>query len=98
MNEESEKIDCPQHGRTALATVCGHLVNNHGVPLGFIENSDDPDNKQGWCYACEFVYLQEEDKTERFVAFTDFAVVCSECYDGIKAHHQFDRPEDDAQG
>lgn len=79
-----------------MATVCGHLVGNHGVPLGFIENSDDPDNKQGWCYACEFVYLQEEDKTERFVAFTDLAVVCSQCYDRIKAHHQFDRPDDGA--
>ena len=79
-----------------MATVCGHLVGNHGVPLGFVENSDDPDNKQGWCYACEFVYLQEEDKTERFVAFTDFAVVCSQCYDRIKAHHRFDLPDGDA--
>lgn len=85
------QIDCPCHGRsTAVASVCGHLVKNKGVALGFIENSDDPDDKQGWCYACELVYLQEEDKTERFRSFNHHAVVCPKCYDEIKAHHDFD--------
>lgn len=62
--------------------------------MGFIENSDDPDNKQGWCYACELVYLQEGDKTQRFRAFTQHAVVCSQCYDEIKSHHDFDQGRD----
>ncbi|SDZ71449.1 hypothetical protein SAMN05518854_1183 [Variovorax sp. YR266] len=94
MNDELE-INCPHHGRASLASVCGHLIKNRGTPLGFIENNDDPDDKQGWCYACELVYLQEEDKTERFIAFTDYTVVCSHCYDQIKAHHQFDVPDGD---
>ena len=91
----TDKIDinCPHHGQAALASVCGHLVQNHGVPLGFVENSDDPDDKLGWCYACELVYLQEEDRTERFRAFTQHAVLCSHCYDQVKAHHRFDPPE-----
>jgi len=86
------EIHCSHHGYSKLATVCGHLVQNNGIALGFIENSDDPNNKQGWCYACELVYLQEEDKTERFRSFTHHAVVCSQCYDEIKAHHDFDAP------
>ncbi|MDQ0084687.1 hypothetical protein J2W35_005061 [Variovorax boronicumulans] len=94
MNDELE-INCPHHGRASLASVCGHLIKNRGTPLGFIENNDDPVDKQGWCYACELVYLQEEDKTERFIAFTDYTVVCSHCYDQIKAHHQFDVPDGD---
>lgn len=85
------EIDCPYHGRSKrIASVCGHLVKNRGFALGFIENSDDPEDKQGWCYACELVYLQEEDKTERFRSFTHHTVVCSKCYDEIKAHHDFD--------
>lgn len=85
------EIDCAFHGRSnCVASVCGHLVVNQDVALGFIENSVDPDNKQGWCYACELVYLQEEDKTERFRAFNHHAVVCSKCYDEIKARHDFD--------
>jgi hypothetical protein len=92
MSDMSE-IDCEHHGRSPIASVCGHLVKNQGVPLGFIDNCEDPENKQGWCYACELVYLQEEDKTERFRAFTCHAVVCSRCYDQIKAHHDCDAPE-----
>lgn len=95
---DTHEIDCQHHGRSPIASVCGHLVQNRGVALGFIENSDDPDNKQGWCYACELVYLQEEDKTERFRAFAHHAVVCSRCYDQIKAHHDFDAPAAQANG
>ncbi|MBM3116942.1 hypothetical protein [Jeongeupia naejangsanensis] len=85
------EIDCPCHGGSQIiSSVCGHLVQNPGIALGFIENSDDPENKQGWCYACELVYLQEEDKTERFRSFTHHAVVCSHCYDEIKLRHDFD--------
>jgi hypothetical protein len=83
-------IDCEEHGRSAVAAVCGHLVQNFGAPLGFVENSDDPADKQGWCYACELVYNEEQDKTPRFRAFCRHAVVCSQCYDDIKARHDFD--------
>ena len=86
----STAIQCERHGPSTLASVCGHLVENTGVPLGFIENSDDPDDKQGWCYACELVFAEEQDRTPRFRAFCRHTVVCSQCYDEIKAHHQFD--------
>jgi len=82
---------CSRHGSSTItATVCGHLTNNKGPSLGFVENSSDPEDKQGWCYACELVFGQEQDKTPRFERFTQFAVVCSKCYDEIKAHHDFD--------
>lgn len=86
----ANEIECEHHGRSIIASVCGHVVKNLGAPLGFIENSDDPDNKQGWCYACELVYDQEQDRTPRFLAFCQHMVVCSKCYDEIKAHHHFD--------
>ncbi len=76
-------IKCKRHGKRSAATVCGHLVKNQGLPLGFIENSSDPDDLQGWCYACEYLFLQEEDKTEKFRTFCNFAVVCRDCYEEI---------------
>lgn len=79
------EIECEKHGRLVPASLCGHLVQNFGTPLGFVENSDDPLNKQGWCYACELVYNQEQDRTPRFLAFCNHTVVCSKCYDEIKA-------------
>jgi len=44
------------------------------------------------------VYLQEEDKTERFRAFTQHSILCSHCYEQVKAHHQFDPPEANTDG
>ncbi|MCL1961120.1 MAG: hypothetical protein FWG56_04975 [Desulfovibrionaceae bacterium] len=94
LDTKAPEVNCPHHGRSRIASICGHLVKNRGAALGFVENSNDPENKQGWCYACELVYLQEEDKTARFRAFTHHTVVCSDCYDKIKKHHDFDARAD----
>jgi hypothetical protein len=85
------EIDCERHGRSIAAAVCGHVLQR-GCPLGFVENSSDPLNLQGWCFACEHVYSQEEDKTARFLAFCNHTEVCSRCYDEIKSRHLFPRP------
>ena len=87
MTNPSLFIDCPTHGENIGAVVCRHLIKNNGYPLGFIENCSDPDNLQGWCFACEYVYLQEQDKTQKFIDFNDMAIVCTDCYTAIKAKH-----------
>jgi hypothetical protein len=83
------QINCPEHGTRTAAAVCGHLVHSCKVPLGFIENSNDPNDLQGWCFACEYLFLQEEDKTERFRAFCHHTIVCSACYADLKQFHNF---------
>ena len=88
MSDDSLDIDCEDHGKGIAAVVCGHLVNNVGSQLGFIENSSIPGDLQGWCYACEHVYKQEQDKTDKFRKFTDTVVVCEQCYAKTKAHHE----------
>ncbi len=88
-SDEPLTVECERHGKGVAASVCGHLVNNHGMPLGFIENSADPQDLQAWCFACEYVFLQEEDKTETFRKFCNPAIVCSQCYEDIKAVHDF---------
>ncbi|MFH0933597.1 MAG: hypothetical protein V1879_00150 [Pseudomonadota bacterium] len=80
-------INCDCHGSSVAASVCVHLVKNNGAPVGFIENSSDPNDLQAWCYACEYLFLQEEDKTEKFTKFTQHSLVCSKCYEEIKAFH-----------
>ena len=88
MTNEEDMVDCSIHGKSVPAIVCCHLVKNNGAPLGFIENNSDPDDLQGWCYACEHLFLQELDKTEKFNKFCDFVVVCSGCYNQIKSAHE----------
>ena len=87
MSKEPQTIDCEQHGQSIGAIVCRHLVNNHGHPLGFVENSADPNDLQGWCYACEYFFQQQEDMTREFKKFCDIAIVCTDCYTDIKSRH-----------
>jgi len=83
------QIDCAVHGRSIAASVCGHVVGGGGVALGFVENSDDPADLQGWCFACEYVFEQEQDRTPRFRSFCQHSIVCVDCYRDIKAKHSF---------
>jgi hypothetical protein len=46
MQNESQEIDCIEHGKGISSCVCGHLVENNSVPLGFIENSSVPGDLQ----------------------------------------------------
>ncbi len=89
MSDEPLQIDCEIHGRGVAAAVCGHLINNK-VPLGFIENCSNPNDLQGWCYACEFLFLQESDKTEKFQSFCHHSMVCCKCYVQIKGDHSIE--------
>ena len=56
--------------------------------LGFIENSSDPNDLQGWCRDCEETFLREGTMTEAFLAFNQSKIVCVNCYAELKAWHQ----------
>lgn len=77
---------CQSHGRRNVAVVCCHMIAMQ-APVGFVENSSDPDDLQAWCDACEEMFLQEGDKTEAFRAFDDMAVVCVSCHASLKDRH-----------
>lgn len=87
LSENVIEMDCEKHGKKKSAIVCGHIANNNCHPLGFIENSSDPDDLQGWCYACEYLYQQEEEMTDVFKKFNNMSVVCIECYYKFKNMH-----------
>lgn len=80
-------IRCGRHGERVAAVVCRHHIDARDRPVGFIENSDDPDDLQAWCADCERVFLSEGDKTDAFCRFNNFAVVCVDCYAGLRAFH-----------
>jgi RNAse (barnase) inhibitor barstar len=86
-DEEPMTIDCKVHGTSRSAIVCRHHVHPTDTALGFVENSSDPDDLQAWCDACEEMFLSEGDKTEAFLKFNHFAVVCVACYERLKQLH-----------
>ena len=85
MEDSRLEIDCA-HGKGIASIVCCHLLNSID-PVGFIENSSDPDDLQAWCYACEFLFQEEGEKTEKFKEFNSAKVVCEKCYGKLKNTH-----------
>jgi len=63
------------------------MINGENPPLGFIENNDDPNDQQAWCYACEEKFQLEGDMTEAFRAFNDMGIICIVCYADFKTLH-----------
>lgn len=85
-NDEPLYVDCGPHGKRVAAVVCCHMIQS-SEPVGFVENSSDPNDLQAWCERCEQMFLAEGDKTEAFEAFNDRAIVCCVCYAVFKAQH-----------
>ncbi len=85
-DDEPLYVDCGTHGQRIAAVVCCHMLESD-EPVGFVENSDDPNDLQAWCDECEEMFLAEGDKTPAFEEFNDRAIVCVICYDECKALH-----------
>ena len=83
-------ISCDTHGERRSAIVCRHHLKVVDRAVGFVENSDDPDDLQAWCDDCEALFLREGDKTKKFLKFNSFAVVCIDCYIRYRASHSRD--------
>jgi len=77
MEDNKLEINC-SHGKGITSVVCSHHIDSI-QPVGFIENSSDPNDLQGWCYACEYLFQQEGDKTSKFRKFNNAKIVCKKC-------------------
>ncbi|MBK7076355.1 MAG: hypothetical protein IPH44_29095 [Myxococcales bacterium] len=86
-DEDDEWINCDRHGRGRCAIVCTHHVQQRVQRVGFVENSDDPNDLQAWCFACEQFFASEGELTEAFRAFNDAFVVCVPCYYELRQSH-----------
>jgi hypothetical protein len=80
-------VNCGLHGDRLAAIVCRHHVEVRNRPVGFVENSADPDDRQAWCDDCKDLFLREGDLTEKFREFNNFAVVCIDCYMQLRSRH-----------
>jgi hypothetical protein len=54
-------ISCGAHGERISAIVCRHHLDVRDRAVGFVENTDDPDDMQAWCDDCEDLVLREGD-------------------------------------
>lgn len=80
-------IACGSHGSRVSAVVCRHMFGADRPPVGFVENSDDPNDLQAWCAMCEAKFEAEGGMTDAFREFNDMALVCVVCYTEKKQLH-----------
>ena len=80
-------VDCGPHGKRTSAVVCKHLMLSEPAPVGFVENSSDPNDLQAWCGVCEEAFQREGGMTESFREFDGMAIVCIVCYSEARARH-----------
>lgn len=80
-------VDCGPHGKRVGTAICRHLLLSAPAPAGFVQNSDDPNDLQAWCFACEEFFQSEGDMTAAFREFNGMTIVCAACYAEIKIRH-----------
>lgn len=80
-------VNCGPHGERIATVVCKHMLQSEPAPAGFIENSDDPNDLQAWCYHCEEKFQKEGGMTDAFKEFNGMAIVCAVCYADAKSRH-----------
>lgn len=86
MSEEDRWIDCPEHGSTETSLVCRHLFKGEGLGFNVGPDPDAPDAlwPDAWCDACEAVLSREGEWNEAAVAYADFGLLCSGCYQRVR--------------
>ena len=85
-NDDPLLVDCGAHGKRVAAVICRHMLMSD-EPVGVVENSDDPNDLQAWCFACEEKFQAEGEITDSFRDFNNFALVCAVCYAEAKHRH-----------
>jgi hypothetical protein len=89
-DNEPLMVECGPHGKRVASVVCCHLLSTDLPPVGFIENSDDPDDLQAWCYACEEKFEEEGGMTQAFQEFNGMSLICVVCYQETKSRHSIE--------
>jgi len=86
MSAEDRNIDCPEHGSAASSLVCQHLAAGQGLGFHVGLDPDAPDAPwpDAWCGACEEVLSKERRWNDASVAYADFRLLCSGCYQKVR--------------
>jgi uncharacterized membrane protein len=86
MSDEDRNIDCPEHGSAAATLVCQHLAEGQGLGFHVGPDPDAPDAlwPDAWCGACEEVLSEEGEWNDAAVAYADFRLFCSGCYQRVR--------------
>lgn len=86
--EVKRQVVCDDHGRTAPAYVCKHLVTGKG--LGFFAGEETEEARpDAWCSKCEKVRIAEGGEwNDRSYDFAGISLICTSCYDQARERNE----------
>jgi hypothetical protein len=85
------QVNCPAHGPSSYAILCGHLARGHGFGY-FAMKPFGPSPAQAWCELCDGVVEREGGWTETAKAFARLQLVCAVCWEHrLESHHLIQR-------
>lgn len=87
MSDQTETVECGEHGLSYATFVCRHLA--HGSGRGFFYN-DDPDDSRpdAWCAECDAVMMADGGWNEENEKSAGITLLCAGCYDQAKERDQ----------
>lgn len=77
-------VRCARHGRREAVAVCPHLLEGKGGGWHFLGSGDD-ERPDAICFACRDAWDPDLSATE---AGIEISVICTECYDELRAAHE----------
>jgi hypothetical protein len=81
--EEALETVCTLHGRRPATAICPHLLEGAGKGWHMLGSGDD-ERPDAICFDCVAAWDPELSAEE---AGIECAIVCSECYDQLRARH-----------
>jgi hypothetical protein len=89
--EERLHVVCGVHGKRYATAVCPHLLDGSAKGWHMLASGDD-ERPDAICFDCVAAWEPELTADE---AGIEPAIVCSECYDELRARHDLGRQADE---
>jgi hypothetical protein len=87
MSDQTETVECDEHGRGYSAFVCQHLAKGSGLGFFCDTGSDDP-RPDAWCAECDAVMMADGSWNEKNEKVAGITLLCVNCYDAAKERNQ----------
>lgn len=85
VEDDASTVECPTHGDSSAAFICGHLVDDPRQEWFCAYPSEDKRWPDAWCGACDAAYQKEGEWNEKNEHLVDIKLICSGCYDASRA-------------
>jgi hypothetical protein len=87
MSDQTEIVECDEHGSSHATFVCHHLIEGSGLGFFCDDTTDDP-RPDAWCGECDEVMMADGEWNEENEKFAQITLLCGSCYDKVRTRNE----------